>query len=90
MGIICGGRKLFEKSFPSPVPPTFKNFQTGGVIYAFTLCVDLIFVRHPERRKGHGFVRWLSLCNAYQRLPLEVAKRHEGLRKQLSVVFPRV
>ena len=29
------------------------------------------FVRHPERRKGHGFVRWLSLCSAYQRLPLE-------------------
>ena len=25
-----------------------------------------------------------------ERLPLEVAKRHEGLRKQLSVVFPRV
>ena len=25
-----------------------------------------------------------------QRLPLEVAKRHEGLRKQLIVVFPRV
>ena len=25
-----------------------------------------------------------------ERLPFEVAKRHEGLRKQLSVVFPRV
>ena len=34
-----GGRKLFEKSFSSPKPQTFKNFETG--VYFFVIIYAL-------------------------------------------------
>ena len=40
---IYGGRKLFEKSFPSPIPLSFKNFQTRGY-FRFTKYVRLLYV----------------------------------------------
>ena len=32
------GRKLFEKSFSSPIPPSFKNFETWGLIFCHNFC----------------------------------------------------
>ena len=53
-----------------------------------------------EAKICRSFSGWLVKKSSYpissfdkkqtQSLPLEVAKRHEGLRKQLSIVFPRV
>jgi hypothetical protein len=37
---FCGGRKLFKKSFSSPIPPSFKNFETGVLFFYHNFCAQ--------------------------------------------------
>ena len=70
----------------APHTPIFKEFTKRDMFIFLHCALIWYFMRHPER----AILLRVEQSSAYKRLPLEVAKRHEGLRKQLSVVFPRV
>ena len=52
---LRGGRKLLERSFPYPTPPTFKNFETGV----------LFFVVMPALNGRTTYVRTAPECESF-------------------------
>ena len=74
MGLCPIPRKFFEKNLT-------KNFHYESFLWVYI--VSSTEILRKRVRCNVIFVK------CYDSLPLEVAKRRKGLRKQLSVVFPR-